>query len=149
MINISRPHVIFALLFLALPIVPLEAWARIKLITLPVRERVEIQLDHPQATLVEEERIVPLVKGINQVDFSWANTRISPDSLIFRVLNTSETPDQAVKVLSVSYPPNENSLVWAVSSPIPVQLRYASAISWTDWRKSFTIGQPPPMMKKA
>ncbi len=46
----------------------LEALARIKLITLPVRERVEIQLDHPRITLVEEERIVPLVKGINQVD---------------------------------------------------------------------------------
>ena len=46
------------------------AHARIKLITLPVRERVEVQLDHEQATLVEEERIVPLVKGENQVDFS-------------------------------------------------------------------------------
>ncbi|NLF23197.1 MAG: hypothetical protein GX590_08545, partial [Lentisphaerae bacterium] len=32
--------------------------ARIKLITLPLRERVEIQLDHPDVTLVEEERIV-------------------------------------------------------------------------------------------
>jgi hypothetical protein len=51
---------------------PAEAWARIKLITLPVRERVEVQLDNPNATLVEEERIVPLVKGVNQVDFSWA-----------------------------------------------------------------------------
>ncbi|WPD22478.1 MAG: hypothetical protein SD837_20100 [Candidatus Electrothrix scaldis] len=114
--NNVRIHVILTLLLLALPIVPLEAWGRIKLITLPIRERVEIQLDHPQATLVEEERIVPLVKGINQVDFSWANTRISPDSLIFRVLNDPDSPDQAVKVLSVSYPPNENSLVWAVSS---------------------------------
>ena len=34
-----------------------------------MRERVEIQLDHPQIALVEEERIVPLVKGVNQVDF--------------------------------------------------------------------------------
>lgn len=42
---------------------PLDALARIKLTTLPVRERVEIQLDHPQIALVEEERIVPLVKG--------------------------------------------------------------------------------------
>ena len=57
---------------------PYPAAARIKLITLPVRERVEIQLDHPNVTLVEEERIVPLVKGLNQVDFSWANTQIDP-----------------------------------------------------------------------
>ena len=57
---------------------PSTALARIKLITLPVRERVEIQLDNPNATLVEEERIVPLVRGVNQVDFSWANTQIDP-----------------------------------------------------------------------
>ena len=59
-------------------VTPESARARVKLITLPVRQRVEIQLDNPQATLVEEERIVPLVKGVNQVDFSWANTQIDP-----------------------------------------------------------------------
>ena len=65
---------------------PSTALARIKLITLPVRERVEIQLDNPSATLVEEERIVPLVRGVNQVDFSWANTQIDPGTIVFRVL---------------------------------------------------------------
>ena len=65
---------------------PSTALARIKLITLPVRERVEIQLDNPNATLVEEERIVPLVKGVNQVDFSWANTQIDPNTIVFRVI---------------------------------------------------------------
>src|ERR1700692_1802361 len=60
--------------------------ARIKLITLPVRQRVEIHLDNPNATLVEEERIGPLVKGVNQVDFSWANTQIDPNTILFRVL---------------------------------------------------------------
>src|SRR5215212_8321452 len=62
------------------------AFARVKLITLPVRERVEIQLDNPGATLVEEERIVPLVKGDNQVDFSWANTQIDPNTIVFRLV---------------------------------------------------------------
>ena len=65
---------------------PNEAMARVKLITLPVRERVEIQLDNAAATLVEEERIVPLVKGENQVDFSWANTQIDPNTIVFRVV---------------------------------------------------------------
>ena len=51
-----------------------------------MRQRVEIQLDNPQATLVEEERIVPLVKGVNQIDFSWANTQIDPNTIIFRVI---------------------------------------------------------------
>ena len=105
------------------------ALARIKLITLPVRERVEIQLDNPNATLVEEERIVPLVKGVNQVDFSWANTQIDPNTIVFRVIPRGEPAGERpkekakaeakpldVKVLSVSYPPNEAALVWQVAS---------------------------------
>ncbi|NLX98847.1 MAG: hypothetical protein GXY83_22050 [Rhodopirellula sp.] len=107
------------------------AFARIKLITLPIRERVEIQLDNPNATLVEEERIVPLVKGVNQVDFSWANTQIDPNTIVFRVIPRVEPAGNAgkpkeqdkpeakpmdVKVLSVSYPPNEAALVWQVAS---------------------------------
>jgi len=97
-------------------VVPNAAWARVKLITLPVRERVEIQLDHEQATLVEEERIVPLVKGENQVDFSWANTQIDPGSIVFRVLGGEGENAPDVNVLSVSYPPNESALVWTVSA---------------------------------
>jgi hypothetical protein len=103
-------------------VLPAEAWARIKLITLPVRQRVEIQLDNPSATLVEEERIVPLVKGVNQVDFSWANTQIDPNTIIFRVVPGKAANDAPaaepldVKVLSVSYPPGENALVWQVAS---------------------------------
>jgi hypothetical protein len=123
----------------AVSALPSTALARIKLITLPVRERVEIQLDNPNATLVEEERIVPLVKGVNQVDFSWANTQIDPNTIVFRVIagTDAEAPKAAgkagaaaeakpaaaneakpldVKVLSVSYPPNEAALVWQVSS---------------------------------
>jgi hypothetical protein len=92
------------------------ALARVKLITLPVRERVEIQLDNPGATLVEEERIVPLVKGENQVDFSWANTQIDPNTIVFRVVGPAGESKLDAKVLSVSYPPNEASLVWAVAA---------------------------------
>jgi hypothetical protein len=92
------------------------AFARVKLITLPVRERVEIQLDNPGATLVEEERIVPLVKGDNQVDFSWANTQIDPNTIVFRLVGPAANSKLDVNVLSVSYPPNEAALVWAVSA---------------------------------
>ncbi len=95
---------------------PATGWGRIKLITLPVRERVEIQLDNPDATLVEEERIVPLVKGENQVDFSWASTQIDPGSIVFRVIGPADGKALDVKVLSVSYPPNEAALVWAVGA---------------------------------
>src|SRR5438874_3309945 len=93
------------------------ALARIKLITLPARQRVEIQLDHESATLVEEERIVPLVKGENQVDFSWANTNIDPNTIVFRVIGPAgENKQMEVKVASVCYPPNEAALVCTVAS---------------------------------
>src|SRR5690606_24969124 len=95
---------------------PERSFGRVKLITLPVRERVEIQLDNASATLVEEERIVPLVKGENQVDFSWANTQIDPNTIVFRVIAPEGDKKNDVKVLSVSYPPNEASLVWSVGA---------------------------------
>jgi len=103
-------------ILLLLSAAPLEVMARIKLTTLPVRERVAIQLDHAQIALVEEERIVPLVQGVNQVDFSWANTRIDPGTLVLRILPSSVEPALNVKVLSVSYPPNENALIWSVAA---------------------------------
>ncbi len=112
----------------------LAAWAspalaRIKLAALPQRERVEIQLDNGRYTLVEEERIVPLLKsaaktGNNMIDFSWSNTQIDKDSIQFRPLAIREggefrpiktvNEQEEVAVINVAYPPNENALVWEV-----------------------------------
>jgi len=91
-----------------------ETSARIKLVTLPARERVTIQLEHPGATLVEEERVVPLSRGGNQVDFSWANTRIDPESIVLRVVGAAGERDPGASVRSVSYPPGEQALIWDV-----------------------------------
>ncbi len=89
--------------------------ARIRLVSLPARERVEVQLDHPGVTLIEEERVVPLVAGTNQIDFAWANTQIDPGTIVFRVLGPDAEGDQPeVNVIAVSYPPGENALVWDV-----------------------------------
>jgi hypothetical protein len=107
---------LFTAAALAVSSLPRESFGRIKLITLPVRERVEIQLDHESATLVEEERIVPLVKGENQVDFSWANTQIDANTIVFRVIAPVGEAKLDAKVLSVSYPPNEAALVWAIGA---------------------------------
>src|SRR6266576_3969875 len=102
--NVSRCAPTAALIVLTafVTLMPRTADARVKLITLPIRERVEIQLDNAAATLVEEERIVPLVKGENQVDFSWANTQINPDTIVFRVVAPADGKQLDVKVLSVS-----------------------------------------------
>lgn len=111
--------------------------ARVKLITLPVRERVEIQLDHPNATLVEEERVVPLVKGANQVDFSWANTQIDPNTIVFRVIGSARAEKLDVTVASVSYPPNESSLVWTVGASSSGSARVRISYLLGNLTKSF------------
>ena len=108
------------------------ALGRIKLAALPERERVEIQLDNGRYTLVEEERIVPLLKSgktNNMIDFSWSNTAIDKNSILFRPVAVREdgkfrpvklikhadgTKVPEINVINVAYPPNENALVWEV-----------------------------------
>jgi hypothetical protein len=85
---------------------------RIKLVALPERAATVIRLDNPWATLIEEERVLTLQKGLNKVDFSWKGVSIDADSIRLRVL---DHPDK-VTLLSVSYPPNEAALVWDINS---------------------------------
>jgi hypothetical protein len=86
--------------------------ARIKLVALPERAATVIRLDNPQATLIEEERVLTLQNGLNKVDFSWKGVSIDADSIRLRAL---DHPDK-VTLLSVSYPPNEAALVWDIGS---------------------------------
>ena len=85
--------------------------ARIKLVALPKRAATVIRLDNPQWTLIEEERVLTLQKGLNKVDFSWKGVSIDADSIRLRTL---DHPDN-VTLLNVSYPPNEAALVWEIS----------------------------------
>ena len=90
--------------------------ARIKLVALPERGATVIRLDNPQWTLIEEERVLTLQKtepGVppNKVDFSWKGVSIDADSIRLKAL---DHPDK-VKLLNVSYPPNEAALVWEIS----------------------------------
>lgn len=94
-------------------IAPQAAHARIKLVALPDREETVVRLDHPQHTLVEEERVLTLQKGINRVDFSWKGVQIDPNSIRLAVLDHPKD----VKLINVSYPPNEAALVWEIASP--------------------------------
>ncbi|HTD68096.1 MAG TPA: hypothetical protein VK846_16350, partial [Candidatus Limnocylindria bacterium] len=89
------------------------AHARVKLVALPERARVVVALSNPEATLVEEERIVTLQKGVNKVDFSWRGVNIDGTSIQVRTLSHPND----VKVFNTSYPPNENALIWEISSP--------------------------------
>src|SRR6185503_9339107 len=89
-----------------------DALARVKLVALPERARVVVALGNPTATLVEEERLITLQKGLNKVDFSWRGVNIDPTSIQVRAL----THPKDVVILNTSYPPNENALIWEIAS---------------------------------
>jgi len=141
----KRGSMIMALLAVATIMTPV-AEARIKLATLPVRERVEIQLDNGRYTLVEEERIVPLLKstasnGNNRIDFSWSNTQIDKNTILFRPIAIRDDGEfreikkvkgkSEVNVINVAYPPGENALVWEVyaAEACAVKVRVSYLIS--------------------
>ncbi len=88
------------------------AYGRIKLVALPERAATIIRLDNPTATLIEEERVLTLQKGLNKIDFSWKGVSIDEDSIRLVVLDHPQT----VTLLNVSYPPGEAALVWEISS---------------------------------
>lgn len=101
-----------------------QVLARIKLVTLPERDAIKIRLDNKAFTLVEEERTVTLNKGPNEVDFSWANTNIIKESIQFRPIEAKGE----ITVINVSYPPDENSLVWKIAAqeagPAKIRITY-------------------------
>ncbi len=99
-------------MMLVMAVVAMPVQARIKLVAIPERADTVIRLDNPQFTLVEEERVLTLQKGLNQVDFSWKGVHIDADSIRLTVLSH---PDQ-INLLNVSYPPNEAALVWEISA---------------------------------
>lgn len=97
--------------------IAITSQARIKMVALPERGHTDIRLDNPSATLIEEERVLTLQQGLNQVDFSWKGVNIDADSIRLTVL---DHPDD-VTLLNVSYPPNEQALVWEISSKEAVE----------------------------
>ncbi len=113
-ISITAPALLLAAIFLAVP-----ALARTKMTALPERGRCVIRMDNPAATLIQEDRVLTLQKGKNNVDFSWNGVAVDPDSIRLEILS----PKASVRLISVSYPPNENALVWYVWSDAPAEAR--------------------------
>ena len=118
-----------SLLLLAAP-----APARINVTSLPGRDSVQLTIyNSADLTLVRETRLLTFRKGLNKLEFSWANTLIDPTSVEFRALTR---PDE-VEVLDVSFPPRvTNTLEWRIQSEfageVAVEIRYfTSGISWS------------------
>jgi hypothetical protein len=120
---------VVALLSVGLP----AAQARINVTTLPGRDTVQLTVyNSADLTMVKETRTLVLRKGLNRLEFSWANTLIDPTSVDFRALTHADEVD----VLDVSFPPRvAETLEWRVHSEfageVQVEIRYfTSGISW-------------------
>jgi hypothetical protein len=117
----------------------LNLFAKIDLVTLPSREKVQLTIyNSADLTLVRDERILTLKKGENNLQFSWANTLIDPTSLEL-------IPKQDITSINISqliFPPRVNELgIWKIDSKIskkvPFEISYfTSGISW----EAFYIG---------
>ncbi len=110
------------------------AHARINVVTLPDRDTVQLTIyNSADLTLVKETRHLTFKKGINKLEFSWANTLIDPTSVEFRPL----THIREVELQDTSFPPRvANTLEWKINSEfageVVVEIRYfTSGISWS------------------
>ena len=109
------------------------AYARINVTTLPGRDTVQLTVyNSADLTMVKETRTLVFRKGLNHLEFSWANTLIDPTSVEFRALTHAD----GVDVLDVSFPPRvTDTLEWRINSEyageVKVEIRYfTSGISW-------------------
>jgi len=127
-------NVLLAIVLLAFVVLPQSAEARINVVTLPGRDAVQLTIyNSVDVTLVKETRLLTFRKGMNRLEFSWANTLIDPTSVEFRAVTHGDDVD----VLDVSFPPRvTNTLEWRINSDfageVQVEIRYfTSGISWS------------------
>jgi len=105
----------------------------IDLVTLPPRDTVQLTIYNSEdLTLVRETRAITFKKGVNRIEFSWANTLIDPTSAYFRPLQQ----ENQIEVLDTTFPADRPQvLIWNIDSKfegqVPVEVSYfTSGISW-------------------
>src|SRR5512143_443099 len=92
-----------------------NVWAKnVDLSTVPRRDSVQLTIYNAEdLTLVRETRTVTFKKGVNPLQFSWANTLIDPTSVQLRFLTRADQLD----VLDATYPHDKpQMLYWNVQS---------------------------------
>jgi hypothetical protein len=106
----------------------------VDLSTVPKRDSVELTIYNSEdLTLVRETRAVTFKKGVNPLQFSWANTLIDPSSVQLKFLTTPEK----LEVLDTTFPHDKpQMLFWNVSSEFDgeatIEITYfTSGISWS------------------
>ena len=106
----------------------------VDLVTVPTRESTQLTIyNSADITMVREHRLLTVKKGLNRIQFSWANTLIDPTSIDFRILDHVNQVD----LQDTTFPAGRtDALQWNMTSrmagKIPVEIRYfTSGITWT------------------
>src|SRR6478672_2305907 len=110
------------------------AWAgNVDLSTVPKRNTLQLTIYNSEdLTLVRETRVVTFKKGVNPLEFSWANTLIDPTSVELKFLTHADKLD----VLDTTFPhAKPQMLYWNVQSDMDgeatIQITYfTSGITW-------------------
>src|SRR5512137_2975023 len=107
--------------FILIFLLAVPAFARINVVTLPGRNSVQLTIyNSADLTMVKETRVLTFRKGLNKLEFSWANTLIDPTSVEFRPLSYADQVD----VLDVSFPPRvTNTLEWRINSEVAGEVK--------------------------
>ena len=124
---------------IAICLLPLLAagYARAKnvdLVTLPARSSVQLTIYNSEdITLAKETRYITFKKGLNRLQFSWANTLIDPTSVTFRPLEHADD----IELLDTVFPGQKpQHLIWNIESKFEGQAKvevmyFTSGLTWT------------------
>jgi hypothetical protein len=127
------PRIAATMIFASLAFAATSAVAKVDLVTLPQRDKVQITIyNSADLTLVRDARTLTLRKGANRLQYSWANTLIDPTSLEM----IPKARAREVSVGELNFPPRVNGLgIWTVDStvaePVPMEITcFTSGVSW-------------------
>ena len=112
---------------------PYARAGNVDLSTVPKRDTIQLTIYNSEdLTLVRETRVVTFKKGVNPLEFSWANTLIDPSSVELKFLTHADKLD----VLDTTFPhAKPQMLYWNVQSDMDgeatIQITYfTSGITW-------------------
>ncbi len=127
-------HTLSALLLALVLAAPTASARNVDLSTVPRRDTVQLTIYNSEdLTLVRETRTLTFKKGINGLQFSWANTLIDPSSVELRFLTQADKLD----LLDTTFPHDKpQMLAWNVVSGLDgdatVEITYfTSGITWS------------------
>src|SRR3954447_6198078 len=128
----SRPTTV-CLAALLFALCPTARAKNVDLSTVPKRDTVQLTIYNSEdITLVRETRVVTFKKGVNPLQFSWANTLIDPTSVELTFL----TQPEKIDVLDTTFPHDKpQMLYWNVQSEFDgeatIEITYfTSGITW-------------------